>query len=58
MNKLIITCHPTPRSTVEGMHRILRVIQELAASCGVKITWKEEEDTPVDLTVAVEKSTP
>ena len=54
MNNLIITCHPTPRSTIDGMHRILRVIQELASSCGVKITWKEEPDIPVDLTVATE----
>lgn len=46
MKKLIITCHPTTRSTEEGTHRILRVVQELAINCGVKITWTEElEDT-------------
>ena len=42
MNKLIITCYPSPRSTEDGFKRILREVQKLAASSGINITWKEE----------------
>lgn len=44
MKKLIITCHPTPRSTEAGMKRILSAVRELAVKCGVGITWKEESE--------------
>ncbi len=44
MNKLIITCHPTPRSTEAGMKRILFTVRDLAMKCGVAITWKEEPE--------------
>lgn len=46
MKKLIITCHPTPRSTVEGMKRILSAVRDLATKCGVAITWNEEPAYP------------
>lgn len=42
MKKLVITCHPTLRSTDEGMRRILFTVRDLAVKCGVGITWKEE----------------
>lgn len=44
MKKLIITCHPTPRSTEAGMKRILSAVRDLAMKCGVSITWKEEPE--------------
>lgn len=47
MKKLVITCHPTERSTIYGMKRILSVIHELADLCAIQINWHEEEDVPV-----------
>ena len=44
MKKLIITCHPTSRSTIEGMNRILYNVRELARNSGIQVNWRDEEE--------------